>query len=212
MHIVGAPKAAEAGRPQNQGLNFGHAGRYPTIATDILPPAYPALPELQSSLENPPIAFYHTQMRVSEITTHPSPLSDANLRDLIQTLLSKADLQGLSSKADLQNQVAEITSALRSELAILTKQVEDTATKVTDLTTSVSNHEERLSSQENQFSEQQRHLGIFQLKMENAENRDRHNNLRIRGIPESTGDRATDDGNNDLQLYPGSTPRNAHNN
>lgn len=69
------------------------------------------------------------------LTSTPSHGSDVDLRDLIQALPLKADLQGLSSKARLQNLAADIKAALRTKLVALTKLVEDTAVTVTGITT-----------------------------------------------------------------------------
>lgn len=84
--------------------------------------------------------------------------------------------------------VTDITAALYTELSNISKQVEATAAQVCILDHTVQSHEDRISHMEMAQSQLFDKFAQFHLKMEDVENCNRRNNLKLSGLPRATGD------------------------
>lgn len=69
--------------------------------------------------------------------------------------------------------------------------VEECGPHLTSMETALSDHSDRLTSLEGQMKQLQTENGQLKQKTEDLENRSRHNNIRVVGLPEGSEGRST---------------------
>ncbi|KAM9311579.1 rap guanine nucleotide exchange factor 6-like [Gastrophryne carolinensis] len=105
---------------------------------------------------------------------------DPSIRAILQCLPTKAEL-----KADLEAVAVTIERALRREIEDLQQKSSALDTKIASLEDSRTDHETRLVALERAQELHHQQLIDLRLQTDDQENRNRRNNLKIRGIPES---------------------------
>ncbi|KAM9319837.1 protein mono-ADP-ribosyltransferase PARP4 [Gastrophryne carolinensis] len=121
-----------------------------------------------------------------------SPLDEGEpggltLRNLLQSLATKEDLQALPSKTDLESMALRIEKAVRKDIEDLQQQTATLDTRVTAVERSREELSRELSELAGLQREVRRQQKEMQLHLDDLENRGRRNNVKLRGIPEEMG-------------------------
>lgn len=133
----------------------------------------------------------HQQKRDTYILAIGSTIP-TEFKRILQALLTKADLQGMPTKADLDAVAARIEKSLRREIEDVRQQTSTLDSKVCSLeqTNSVLDQrvtqiDQRVTHIEGELTNHNHHLVECLLQTDDLENRNRRNNIKLRGIPES---------------------------
>lgn len=113
--------------------------------------------------------------------SHNTPLTlhaDEELRALLRAIPTRADFESLASRLEASHR--RDVAAVRTDITALSERMGAGEATVTELT-------QRLKQVEDTQTNQTKVLLTEQLHLEEIEDRSRRNNLRIRGLPESTG-------------------------
>lgn len=101
-----------------------------------------------------------------------------DLRSILQSLPTKADIEGLILR--IEEAHSRDIQEVRADLHTLTDRVDSGEATISSLT-------HRIAALERSQEPQAATAIDLQLHLEDLEDRSRHNNLRLRGIPEATG-------------------------
>ncbi|KAM9316870.1 uncharacterized protein PAF06_007965 [Gastrophryne carolinensis] len=94
-------------------------------------------------------------------------------------------LGGLPTKGAFDGYVSRMEGAIKRELATLQGAVAEVTHRMDDVENSHRSLETRMATLEQQQMESRRHMSDLLLAHDDVENRNRRNNLRLRGVPES---------------------------
>lgn len=135
-------------------------------------------PTPQPTQEYPTDTYKDTHQPTMESPQPPDPaLFEQDIRGLLQALPTRSDIEALILR--LEETHRRDIQEVRGEVSTLTERVTSGEASVTSLT-------DRVAALE-QVRDQQRDAAItLQLHLEDMEDRSRRNNLRLRGIPETT--------------------------
>lgn len=111
-------------------------------------------------------------------TSHRSSDMPDDIRSILQSLPTKADIEGLILR--IEEAHSRDIQEVRADLHTLTDRVDSGETIISSLT-------HRIEALERSQESQDATAVDLQLHLEDLEDRSRRNNLRLRGIPEATG-------------------------
>lgn len=140
------------------------------ISTPLFPTGTPAL--LRTEMEDtPPI-----QSSIEE-----------DLRSMLRALPTRADLETLPTRADIEALILRIEEAHNKAIQEVREDLHTVENRVTSGENRISTLEERMQAMEQSHQAHSLEAQEMQLHLEEMEDRSRRNNLRLRGIPEATG-------------------------
>lgn len=127
----------------------------------------------------------HGSPREKHCSTRKSRI---DLEAILQSLPTKKDLDtSLNIKFD--KHAHKIESLFKEELRELKEEVGSISTKMVSLESEMASVKQKMGALENSSHTSQQNLINMALQLMDLENRDRRNNLRFRGIPESVEDK-----------------------